>query len=66
MINFNENEQREPAIRVPSNAQPEQREALRLWVKQLLEIKSSTHLTPVEKEKQAIKRTADKQVITPL
>lgn len=65
-MDFNEDAQRQLAVRILADAVPEQRQALRLWLEQLWEIKGATDLTPLQKARQAIRRTADKQVIAPL
>lgn len=60
-----ESEQRTVAVRVASSASEQEREALLLWMVQLLQIRESS-LSSVQKAKQALQLTSRSKVIWPV
>lgn len=56
--------QKELAVRIASNASRSEKEALRLWIERLLEIKASS-LPVAQKAKQALSATSGSDVILP-
>ncbi|MGB8378776.1 MAG: hypothetical protein WCE70_09990 [Rhodanobacteraceae bacterium] len=59
-----DNDQKQLAVRIASNANESEKEALRLWIEKLLELKASNIPAP-QKAKQAILLTANSKVVVP-
>ncbi len=65
MDNSDTGRQRKLAARIASTANDEEKEELRLWIEQLLELKAA-NLSSVQKAKKAIAVTASSKVVLPI